>query len=437
MVGEGYMVIVGNDDVVCKRCIALLNQMDKLETDLENVRHQLTGFIHKKYNIHDEDSPPPVKMQKLGTTTSTTTYSIKTISNDTDTENLPRKVATNNLDNSDSQLLQSNGSSNAIVLSSSTSSSSTAGSTPARRVPMKIYKCTACEFMTHDLSRFTPHYEQCKGNQAMANAAAASQTSSAPTTTTTTSTPGTTSAYRCKICKKLYASVALLKSHSQNEHNITVTEITQVKVVDKSQAATAKVVQENPATTAEVQQCNMCNYKTADQKAYDEHVRRHIKLKPFKCRVCLMRFETREQASIHAKTHQPDIFRCGLCNTTFNKRENLMKHLETHEKKPGTQIITQKTAIKQDSDSTQKLLQQTIDEALRDAIPETIDAKTIQFHSCTICSLTFINEQLYSQHMKMHKPNEGGKANSPLSSNKKVVSSSIVSSTSSTNSPNR
>lgn len=50
--------------------------------------------------------------------------------------------------------------------------------------------------------------------------------------------------------------------------------------------------------------------------------------------------------------------------------------------------------------TTQKLLQDTIDEALR----ETGDSgPKINFYSCHICSLTFIQETYYKQHMDTHK----------------------------------
>lgn len=62
-----------------------------------------------------------------------------------------------------------------------------------------------------------------------------------------------------------------------------------------------------------------------------------------------------------------------------------------------TQIVTQDL-------STQKLLQETIDEALRD----TGDAggPKINFYSCHICSLTFVQENYYKHHMETHKSNK-------------------------------
>lgn len=311
-----------------------------------------------------------------------------------------------------------------------------------RRNPIKMYKCMSCDFKTQDLTQFQPHYEQCKANTSQ-------QQIATPTATATTTT---SSAYRCKLCKKIFASVALLKQHNALEHQHPAQQATEIKIID----------QQNPGTTiTQLYACNMCTYKTPDKQNYDDHLRKHIKLKPFKCRVCLMRFETREQASVHAKNHQPDYFKCGICNVTFNKRELLMKHLETHEnvkkhpsmqkhttittvqqsqsqQQPQQQILHQQPPLSQihiknevpvvnqvaDS-STQKLLQASIDEALRETIGETIDAKSIQFHSCNTCSLTFLNEKLYSQHMKMHTGPGVGSTHAPISSNQTIGGTTI------------
>ncbi|XP_062544037.1 uncharacterized protein LOC134211308 isoform X3 [Armigeres subalbatus] len=473
IVGEGYMVIIGTDDVVCRRCITLFNQMDKLETDLEHVRHTLTNYIHRKYNILDDDpgiAAPPAKIQKLGTSSTTLTqYSIKSI-NDSgqDVNELSRKTNTSGMsDMNNSSMDIENQLSNmfekpqqqivtqqlqpqqpqqiqtinngANIVSSTAQPVQTA---TIRRNPIKMYKCMSCDFKTQDLTQFQPHYEQCKANTSQ-------QQIATPTATATTTT---SSAYRCKLCKKIFASVALLKQHNAQEHQHPAQQATEIKIID----------QQNPGTTiTQLYACNMCTYKTPDKQNYDDHLRKHIKLKPFKCRVCLMRFETREQASVHAKNHQPDYFKCGICNVTFNKRELLMKHLETHEnvkkhpsmqkhttittvqqsqsqQQPQQQILHQQPPLSQihiknevpvvnqvaDS-STQKLLQASIDEALRETIGETIDAKSIQFHSCNTCSLTFLNEKLYSQHMKMHTGPGVGSTHAPISSNQTIGGTTI------------
>lgn len=156
-----------------------------------------------------------------------------------------------------------------------------------------------------------------------------------------------------------------------------------------------------------------CHFKTFDATAFEEHSRKHIKQKPFKCRICSARFETRELAGVHAKTHCPDYFKCGTCSMSFPQRELLIKHFETHKPKqqivqqqqqPQQQTVQQVQVNQQNQQSqeltTQKLLQETIDEALRDS--GDASGPKINFYSCHVCSLTFIQENYYKQHMETH-----------------------------------
>lgn len=179
-------------------------------------------------------------------------------------------------------------------------------------------------------------------------------------------------------------------------------------------------------------------------------MRKH-KVKPFKCRLCSSRFETREMASVHARIHQPDYFKCGKCAQSFQQRDQLMKHFETHKKDApaaGTvttpqqqqqqkqvhqqqQLVQQQQNVQQDL-TTQKLLQETIDEALRDT--GELDSK-IHFFSCNICSLTFIQENYYNQHMETHKRDGNKKSTTTTSGGGTQASTSVVSTVASTNVP--
>lgn len=66
--------------------------------------------------------------------------------------------------------------------------------------------------------------------------------------------------------------------------------------------------------------CTMCTFKSYEKATFEAHSRKHVKVKPFKCRICSARFETRELAGVHAKTHCPDFFKCGTCSMTFTQK---------------------------------------------------------------------------------------------------------------------
>jgi hypothetical protein len=68
--GEGFMVVVSVEDMLCKRCGALLNHLDKLESDLDIVKRALTGYLKMKYGLL-EDTDEQIKHQKWNITNET------------------------------------------------------------------------------------------------------------------------------------------------------------------------------------------------------------------------------------------------------------------------------------------------------------------------------------------------------------------------------
>lgn len=299
--------------------------------------------------------------------------------------------------------------------------------TQVQRKATKIYKCTSCDYKTSDMRLFNTHYETCK-----------QQT------------------FQCKTCRKIFPHFGAMKQHMVRDHNtamdntcamchinfvnetslrkhmemnhatnVLVTSTTTipaaaapVTAAAAAAAAAAGVTESIGVSGSALYTCNHCQFKSTDKGVFDEHMRKHVsgKPKPFKCRLCSQRFETREAATVHAKQHQANYssFKCGQCAMTFPKRELLVKHAELHQTEKlasagGTQNL-----------NTQKLLQETIDEALSDSVPAQAGAtvvatggeaeNNIRFFSCSICSLTFIQETYYNHHMETHRREKKGAA---------------------------
>ncbi|KAJ8877743.1 hypothetical protein PR048_022198 [Dryococelus australis] len=57
LMGDNFMIVVTDVDVLCKRCSALLNHLDKLEQDMNVVKKALTGYLKKKYHLSDDLQP--------------------------------------------------------------------------------------------------------------------------------------------------------------------------------------------------------------------------------------------------------------------------------------------------------------------------------------------------------------------------------------------
>lgn len=347
MVGDDFCVIVSEDDVICRRCLTLFNTMDKYESDMENVRNRLRGFINKKYGIDDEE--PPVKIQRLNS--GSPNYN-RFQNNTENTSPIIRKIAVGR-DTADSQLKSLSGSPNNLN---------------AKRGPIKLYKCIACDFKTTDLQAFQPHSTVCKGQ-----------------TNKNQSSPGNT---QTRIVRQTYSGAT----------GNTVRQI--MKSPEKSpQRVGGTTIVRNSVPQSQLQ-CRTCSFKTADKVLFHEHQRVHMKQTPFKCRMCLERFETREAAQIHAKTHSNPTngWKCGICSRQFAKREVFDAHMKTHEKFRSVtkeEVVGKKSAVQ-----IQKPLTEIIKEALSE---DDQNDELIEFHSCPLCSLTFLNKKIYAQHMKTHE----------------------------------
>ncbi|CAB3364281.1 Hypothetical predicted protein [Cloeon dipterum] len=55
LVSEKYVVVVSNIDKICRTCANLLNNLDRLESELMTTKQTVLGSIEKKYNLHDDD----------------------------------------------------------------------------------------------------------------------------------------------------------------------------------------------------------------------------------------------------------------------------------------------------------------------------------------------------------------------------------------------
>ncbi|KAH8239321.1 hypothetical protein KR032_003169 [Drosophila birchii] len=412
LVGEGFFVIVCGEDYVCSRCTNLVNYYDRLENDVERVKTNLISLLNKKYAINEDlggvEGSPPLKMQKMGT-----------------------GAANRSLEESPgSDALRAR----KVVPGTPVSQAKIAAGTPqgtpgtqttVQRKATKIYKCTSCDYKTSDMRLFNTHYETCKQQTFQCKTCRKIFPHFGAMKQHMVRDHNTAMDNTCAMCHINFVNEASLRKHMETNHatNVLVTSTTTIPAsaapVAAAAAAAAAAASENlNVPGASLYSCNHCQFKSTDKGVLDEHMRKHVggKPKPFKCRLCSQRFETREAATVHAKQHQTNFFKCGTCSMTFPKRELLVKHFEVHQNPSGA-TVSAKPAVSQNL-NTQKLLQETIDEALSDTVPASAAGgaaavageaeNNIRFFSCSICSLTFIQETYYNHHMDTHRREKKG-----------------------------
>lgn len=60
------MVVISEDDIICRSCTTMLNNLDRLEKEMSSVRSVILRFLEKKYDLEEGELtnskvvlPPP------------------------------------------------------------------------------------------------------------------------------------------------------------------------------------------------------------------------------------------------------------------------------------------------------------------------------------------------------------------------------------------
>ncbi|KAL1130836.1 hypothetical protein AAG570_012077 [Ranatra chinensis] len=53
LVGDDYMVVISEDDVICRGCATMINSLDRLEKEVGSLRSIVLRYLEKKYDMED------------------------------------------------------------------------------------------------------------------------------------------------------------------------------------------------------------------------------------------------------------------------------------------------------------------------------------------------------------------------------------------------
>ena len=217
--------------------------------------------------------------------------------------------------------------------------------------PVKLYKCIACDFKTTDLNAFQPHSSVCKGQT---------------------------------------------RPNQNITQNRSVNRVTSSGVQQKP-TVTSSNTQQVGRTTIVRNNVSGATITPTPNRNTAMDFNQSTRLRPFKCRMCNERFATRDAAHIHARSHSSVNNNKGMQMRAENERIKIIQ-------KPEVVIMSKQTekVSRGNVSNTQKPLTDIIKEALSEEDQDGVN-EFIEFHSCNLCSLTFVNKKLYAQHMKTHE----------------------------------
>ncbi|EGI63060.1 hypothetical protein G5I_08506 [Acromyrmex echinatior] len=94
LVGERYMVVITEEDVICRSCGILVNTLDRLEIEVRDTRNHILRFLEQKYSLNEgelrssSDKPKPCQPPQITRSgVKEIACSIKSNENDSNPEN--------------------------------------------------------------------------------------------------------------------------------------------------------------------------------------------------------------------------------------------------------------------------------------------------------------------------------------------------------------
>lgn len=166
-------------------------------------------------------------------------------------------------------------------------------------------------------------------------------------------------AYKCTMCDKKFDSQKMIRNH-------------------KIEAHLSKWI------------CHFCNISFKEEKKFTVHMKNHLgdrlnnkveegkkdkTMLSFKCPHCSENFEAFSQLQIHLVNHTSSVtFKCVRCNIGFQTKLELIEHVKCHD-----------------------------DEYILPGSPEEMKKATETLFSCPVCSLNFLQEDVYLEHLNIHR----------------------------------
>ncbi|XP_018052281.1 PREDICTED: uncharacterized protein LOC108689841 [Atta colombica] len=102
LVGERYMVVITEEDVICRSCGILVNTLDRLEIEMRDTRNHILRFLEQKYSLNEgelrnsSDKPKPCQPPQI-TRSGVKEITCSTKSNENDSNPGNKKIPSKSL----------------------------------------------------------------------------------------------------------------------------------------------------------------------------------------------------------------------------------------------------------------------------------------------------------------------------------------------------
>nr|CAD7447618.1 unnamed protein product [Timema bartmani] len=440
LMGEGFMVVVSLEDMLCKRCAVLLNHLDKLEADLTIVRNALLAYLTVKYRLNDSEEETEESQQngcRRQNDNDDNLYEEIDISEDAedldehiewlddrvdeyqevvvDQESLDGRAQDHLSEDSEGSKKM-----NVEIILDKSSQQRAKCSEPNKRSgeshsleavdienignceEFASFKCSMCDRRFENHKCIRRHVMEVHLSKWTCHFCDVSFTEEADFTSHTKTHLSNMSG-RLKSSDEDHSPSSIDKNNSLSTATVKKAELTKT-LLERENVDISDAFEENF-------ECNICEFASQDKRIFDDHLRKHVVLKLFKCKFCSKRFEENELVRQHvSEYHKPVSYECDTCPAAFEIENELIEHTKSHETLQLDQNEVGQGAVEVKGVGNPNLI--TMPTSLTNfdvaGTEQTIQnnansSEEIELLICSTCSITFVNKSMYSKHMKVHE----------------------------------
>ncbi|KAJ9584518.1 hypothetical protein L9F63_021128, partial [Diploptera punctata] len=258
LMGEGFVIIVTGDDVLCRRCSSLIIRLDKLETDMDVVKKALTGYLKMKYSLYEEEEN--LSYQLVEQTEDEVSMQDGADSND---QSIFEALQDVDLIYSEDELNETKQEVHTL-----------------QDLDITGYKCMSCQYKTTSSAVFLQHLK----------------------------THSNEMYFKCSNCDVEFHNHVDIQAHIMSVH---YTQTARPQDVNK----TNKI----PLTFYE---CNLCKFQSLVKSVFDNHVLKHNKTSVSKCSVCSKKLSLKELLKCDMNSENVQCDACSSQNVVDDVETN-------------------------------------------------------------------------------------------------------------------
>ncbi|KAK3927203.1 Zinc finger protein 675 [Frankliniella fusca] len=346
LIGDKFMVVVGEADIMCARCSSLISHLDKLETDAQTVKQTLTSFIASKYQLnHNACYFIHVFLEICAKMDDSKSYCDSM-------SGQPGETDHNSSDLCSVQVMGTNNKRKSDLVSLLS----------CKRKKSLSTNCENCNFCSEDKDALQIHSALCLNRSNRCSDCGVILTDIETKSTGRFAFLGT-----CNVCTTNFDDEGNLSRHMALH-------------------------------TKHFNTCNACNYTSLKDDILLKHLFTHCE-QIYQCSLCKASFNQKAKLDSHLIKHLIQD-KCLDCSIAASSQAKLLSEGELALACLGEETQSNRNHI----DLKENIDSQYMESLIRvDSFDS--DGSNIEFHSCPNCGLTFLNKLLFTEHMKMHNKN--------------------------------